>query len=94
MVTELVAGFTIPPQRVYQAQRYRCSSTGALKDSIKAAMCPFLVLEVQRDSLVRDTLAQMRLKRRDLKKPLKIKYVGGGEQVNDASIISPPISRG
>ncbi|XP_022089847.1 ubiquitin-protein ligase E3A-like [Acanthaster planci] len=67
--------------RVYQAQKYlHKSNKDALKDSIKAAMCPFLVLEVRRDSLVRDTLAQMRLKRRDLKKPLKIKYVGGGEQ--------------
>ncbi|XP_071801445.1 probable E3 ubiquitin-protein ligase HECTD2 [Asterias amurensis] len=67
--------------RVYQAQKYlHNSNKEALKDSIKAAMCPFLVLEVRRDSLIRDTLAQMRLKRRDLKKPLKIKYVGGGEQ--------------
>ncbi|XP_038048029.1 ubiquitin-protein ligase E3A-like [Patiria miniata] len=67
--------------RVYQAQKYLLNpNKNALKDSIKAAMCPFLVLEVRRFSLIRDTLAQMRLKRRDLKKPLKIKYVGGGEQ--------------
>ena len=73
-------------QRVYQAQKYlHNSNKEALKDSIKAAMCPFLVLEVRRDSLIRDTLAQMRLKRRDLKKPLKIKYVGGGEQVQSCS---------
>ena len=44
-------------------------------------MSPFLVLEVHRDHLITDTLAQIRLKETDLKKPLKIKYVGGGEQV-------------
>ena len=44
-------------------------------------MCPFLVLEIKRESLIQDTLQQIKLKENDLKKPLKIKYVGGGEQV-------------
>ena len=71
-------------QRVNQAQKYLRDGrrfTSNLKDSIKAAMCPFLVLEVRREYLISDTLAQIRLKKNDLKKPLKIKYVGGGEQV-------------
>ncbi|XP_030851223.1 probable E3 ubiquitin-protein ligase HERC4 isoform X2 [Strongylocentrotus purpuratus] len=69
--------------RVNQAQKYLTDGrrfTPNLKDSIKAAMCPFLVLEVRRDYLISDTLAQIRLKKNDLKKPLKIKYIGGGEQ--------------
>ncbi|XP_072178584.1 probable E3 ubiquitin-protein ligase HERC4 [Diadema setosum] len=69
--------------RVNQAQKYLKDGrrfTSNLKDSIKAAMCPFLVLEVRRDYLISDTLAQIRLKKNDLKKPLKIKYIGGGEQ--------------
>nr|XP_054753405.1 probable E3 ubiquitin-protein ligase HECTD2 [Lytechinus pictus] len=69
--------------RVNQAQKYLKDGrrfTPNLKDSIKAAMCPFLVLEIRRDYLISDTLAQIRLKKNDLKKPLKIKYIGGGEQ--------------
>lgn len=69
--------------RVNQAQKYLKDArrfTSNLKDSIKAAMCPFLVLEVRRDYLISDTLAQIKLKKSDLKKPLKIKYIGGGEQ--------------
>ncbi|XP_072018753.1 probable E3 ubiquitin-protein ligase HECTD2 [Amphiura filiformis] len=67
--------------RVNQAMTYLSPNhTAAMKDSIKAAMCPFLVLEIRRDMLIPDTLQQIRLKHNDLKKPLKIKYVGGGEQ--------------
>jgi len=69
--------------RVQQAQRLReetQSKADELGDAVKSAMCPFLVLEVHRDNLIEDTLNQIYLKEFDLKKPLKIKYVGGGEQ--------------
>jgi hypothetical protein len=47
----------------------------------RSATCPYLVLEVRRESLMQDTLAQLRSRKtQDLKKPLKIKYVGGGEE--------------
>ncbi|RDD45965.1 Ubiquitin-protein ligase E3A [Trichoplax sp. H2] len=51
-----------------------------VEDSLHSIMCPFLVLEVRRDYLIEDTMQQIRSKESDLKKPLKIKYVGGGEQ--------------
>lgn len=51
-----------------------------LQENLKAAVCPYLVLEVKRETLMQDALAQIQLKRKDLKKPLKIKFVGGGEQ--------------
>ncbi|XP_070568117.1 probable E3 ubiquitin-protein ligase HECTD2 [Ptychodera flava] len=69
--------------RVNQAQKYyreALDKSADLEDAIKSAMCPFLVFEVTREDLIKDTLAQIRLKQSDLKKPLKIKFVGGGEQ--------------
>ncbi|KAJ2747632.1 hypothetical protein GGI20_000281 [Coemansia sp. BCRC 34301] len=53
-----------------------------LQDSFFRAMfsgvtCPYLVLEVRRDSLVRDTLYQLDLKlSQDLRKQLKVRFVG------------------
>ncbi|PIA16590.1 HECT-domain-containing protein [Coemansia reversa NRRL 1564] len=53
-----------------------------LQDSFFRAMfsgvtCPYLVLEVRRDSLVRDTLYQLDLKlNQDLRKQLKVRFVG------------------
>ena len=46
-----------------------------------SATCPYLVLEVRREHLMQDTLAQLRSRKtQDLKKPLKIKYVESGEE--------------
>ncbi|KAI8322422.1 HECT-domain-containing protein [Martensiomyces pterosporus] len=53
-----------------------------LQDSFFRAMfsgvtCPYLVLEVRRDNLVRDTLYQLDLKlSQDLRKQLKVRFVG------------------
>ncbi|XP_071955318.1 probable E3 ubiquitin-protein ligase HECTD2 [Antedon mediterranea] len=68
--------------RVNQAQKYiqEGSRFKNISDSVKSAICPFLVLEIRRDHLIADTMAQIRGKQVDLKKPLKIKYIGGGEQ--------------
>ena len=52
----------------------------ALPKEIQSAICPYLVLEIRRSHLIEDTLKHLRSKRADLKKPLKIKYVAGGEQ--------------
>ncbi|XP_071818904.1 probable E3 ubiquitin-protein ligase HECTD2 [Apostichopus japonicus] len=51
-----------------------------LQENLKAAVCPYLVLEIKRETLIQDALAQIQTKQKDLKKPLKIKFVGGGEQ--------------
>lgn len=51
--------------RVQQAQRLweeAQKKTNELEDAVKSAMCPFLVLEVRRDSLIEDTLNQINLK--------------------------------
>ncbi|XP_066286892.1 probable E3 ubiquitin-protein ligase HECTD2 [Branchiostoma lanceolatum] len=68
--------------RVNQAQRYlnQLNKEASLEDGVQAATCPFLVLEIRRDQLIQDTLAEVQLKKDQLKKPLKIKYIGGGEQ--------------
>ncbi|CAH1798913.1 unnamed protein product [Owenia fusiformis] len=69
--------------RVSQIQKYHREMNKSplkLPNSVRAAMSPFLVLEVSRENLIKDTLAQIKLKEADLKKPIKIKYIGGGEQ--------------
>lgn len=43
----------------------------------KGVLCPFLVLEVNRSSLVKDTLSQLEMRSsRDLHKQLKVRFVG------------------
>ncbi|XP_065056226.1 probable E3 ubiquitin-protein ligase HECTD2 [Rhopilema esculentum] len=56
------------------------SDNSAYSKDVWRAMCPYLVLEVRREFLVEDALEQLQKKVNDLKKPLKIKYIGGGEQ--------------
>ncbi|KAL7752939.1 hypothetical protein RI367_001389 [Sorochytrium milnesiophthora] len=51
--------------------------------SLQQATNPYLVLEVRREQLIADVLAQISHKQRDLKKPLKVKFVGGGEEGMD-----------
>ncbi|KAJ1562932.1 hypothetical protein HK405_005796 [Cladochytrium tenue] len=71
---------------VIHAQRFLQDSPSILnlEQELKGATNPFLVLEVRRQHLVRDVLDQVRRKKdRDLKKPLKIKFVAGGEEGMD-----------
>ncbi|KAJ1560627.1 hypothetical protein HK405_006454, partial [Cladochytrium tenue] len=72
---------------VIHAQRFLndtpASSKGNLERDLKAATNPFLVLEVRRQRLVKDALDQLRAKEADLKKPLRIRFVGGGEEGMD-----------
>ncbi|ORX56236.1 hypothetical protein DM01DRAFT_1303664 [Hesseltinella vesiculosa] len=69
-----------------QAQRLLASSSSLASsrllndDRMKSAICPYLLLEIRRDQIVEDTWHQVSLKWRDLKKPLKIKFVDGGEE--------------
>lgn len=44
--------------------------------SIQRTAVPHLILEIRRQELIADTLAQVSAKLRDLKKPLKVKFVG------------------
>lgn len=49
--------------RVEQARKvFEGSEDFQVKDSIKSAMSPFLVLEVRRDHFIEDTLVQIQLK--------------------------------
>ncbi|XP_028396088.1 ubiquitin-protein ligase E3A-like [Dendronephthya gigantea] len=66
--------------KVHQAKKVYENEEMPVEDSMKSAMSPFLVLKIHRDNLIEDTLVQVRLKENDLKKPLKIRYVGGGEE--------------
>jgi hypothetical protein len=59
------------------------SSISNLEDNLKDVTCPYLVLEVRRAHLVEDVLNQISKKEKDLKKPLKVKFVGGGEEGMD-----------
>ena len=54
-----------------------------LETRMKLAANPFLVLEIRRESLVEDSLEQLGKKVLDLKKPIRIKFIGGGEEGMD-----------
>ncbi|KAJ3358207.1 hypothetical protein HDU91_005277 [Kappamyces sp. JEL0680] len=70
---------------VMHAQRFLDDSDAlkTMEEGMKESTNPYLVLEVRRTQLVADVLAQISRKGADLKKPLKIKFVGGGEEGMD-----------
>ncbi|CAO3588989.1 unnamed protein product [Absidia cylindrospora] len=67
-----------------QAQRLLSSDAPhmvkSLEHHLKSAICPYLLLEIRRQHFVDDTLHQLSRKWSDLKKPLKVKFVDGGEE--------------
>ncbi|CAO3641871.1 unnamed protein product [Cunninghamella echinulata] len=67
-----------------QAQRLLSESSPhllkSLEHQLKSAICPYLLLEIRRQSFLQDTLHQLSLRWADLKKPLKVKFVDGGEE--------------
>eukprot|EP01137_Pigoraptor_chileana_P033768 Opistho-2@25178 len=67
---------------VFQAQKMLADARRdiGLSSVLKEYTSLYLVLEVRRDHLIEDTLNQISHRRNDLKKPLKVKYVGGGEE--------------
>ncbi|KAJ3051954.1 hypothetical protein HK097_007043 [Rhizophlyctis rosea] len=70
---------------VIHAQRFLIDSPKVekLEEDLKRQTNPFLVLEIRRDRFVGDVLNQITKKEADLKKPLKVKFVGGGEEGMD-----------
>ncbi|KAI8147255.1 hypothetical protein BJV82DRAFT_509066 [Fennellomyces sp. T-0311] len=54
-----------------------------LETNLKSATCPYLLLEIRRAHLVEDTLHQVSRQWVNIKKPLKIRFVGGGEEGMD-----------
>ncbi|CEG68737.1 hypothetical protein RMATCC62417_04941 [Rhizopus microsporus] len=71
---------------VVHAQKLLSEAPSMLKDletNLRSATCPYLLLEIRRESFVEDTLQQVSRKWSDLKKPLKIKFVEGGEEGMD-----------
>ncbi|KAI8077290.1 uncharacterized protein B0P05DRAFT_579659 [Gilbertella persicaria] len=55
----------------------------SLETNLRSATCPYLLLEIRREHFVADTLSQMSRKWSDLKKPLKVKFIEGGEEGMD-----------
>ncbi|KAI8984062.1 hypothetical protein BDF20DRAFT_833600 [Mycotypha africana] len=54
------------------------------KESVlRSATCPYLLLEIRREHFVQDTFVQLSQHWTDLKKPLKVKFVEGGEEGMD-----------
>jgi ubiquitin-protein ligase E3 A len=51
----------------------------ALEENMKKATNPFLILEIRREHFLADLLNQLELRSNDLKKPLKVRFVAGGE---------------
>ncbi|KAI8882997.1 hypothetical protein K501DRAFT_285580 [Backusella circina FSU 941] len=54
-----------------------------LETKLSSVTCPYLLLEIRREHFIQDTLAQMSHKWADIKKPLKVKFVEGGEEGMD-----------
>ncbi|KAI9316288.1 hypothetical protein BX666DRAFT_1859022 [Dichotomocladium elegans] len=54
-----------------------------LETSLKSATCPYLLLEIRREHFVADTFHEVSSKWCDIKKPLKVRFVGGGEEGMD-----------
>ncbi|ORX97741.1 HECT-domain-containing protein [Basidiobolus meristosporus CBS 931.73] len=67
---------------VLHAQRFMQDSQKAtrIEESLRRLTCPYFVLEIRRDFFIEDTLTQIEAKARNLKKPLKIRFVNGGEE--------------
>lgn len=70
---------------VHQAQKMRAEQPDdptdpVYQDVVRAAINPYLLLQVRRGQLIEDTMSQISSKLKDLKKPLKVQYVGGGEE--------------
>jgi len=70
---------------IVHAQRFLPDSNTAatLEKGMKTKTNPYFVLEIRREHLVKDTLSQILKGSNELKKPLKVKFVGGGEEGMD-----------
>jgi ubiquitin-protein ligase E3 A len=66
---------------VFQAQKFleHNEQLSALNEKMQTAANLFLVLEIRRESLIEDTIDQLRKKFADLKKAIKVKFIDGGE---------------
>lgn len=51
-----------------------------LETNLKSATCPYLLLEIRREHFLQDVFHQISRKWASLKKPLKVKFVDGGEE--------------
>lgn len=54
-------------------------TAASLELEMKLVTNPFLILQVRRSNLLGDTLHQLQTNQEDIKKPLKVRFVGGGE---------------
>ncbi|KAK9764813.1 hypothetical protein K7432_007391 [Basidiobolus ranarum] len=67
---------------VLHAQRFMQDSQKAtrIEESLRRLTCPYFILEIRREFFIQDTLTQVEAKAKNLKKPLKIRFVNGGEE--------------
>ncbi|KAI8826569.1 uncharacterized protein EV422DRAFT_1875 [Fimicolochytrium jonesii] len=70
---------------VLNAQKFLQASPGLamLEQSLKDRSSPYLLLDLRRERLVEDVLEQLDKHKTELKKPLKIRFIGGGEEGMD-----------
>ncbi|KAF7730710.1 hypothetical protein EC973_001659 [Apophysomyces ossiformis] len=54
-----------------------------IEANLKSATCPYLLLEIRREHFIEDAWHQVSCKWADLKKPLKVKFIEGGEEGMD-----------
>lgn len=54
-----------------------------LETNLKSATCPYLLLEIRREHFLEDAFHELSRKWADLKKPLKVKFINGGEEGMD-----------
>ncbi|KAK9686107.1 hypothetical protein K7432_015271 [Basidiobolus ranarum] len=67
---------------VLHAQRFMQDSQKAtrIEESLRRLTCPYFILEIRREYFIQDTLTQVEAKAKNLKKPLKIRFINGGEE--------------
>ncbi|KAK9720272.1 hypothetical protein K7432_004228 [Basidiobolus ranarum] len=67
---------------VLHAQRFMQDSQKAtrIEESLRRLTCPYFILEIRREHFIEDALTQIEAKAKNLKKPLKIRFVNGGEE--------------
>jgi ubiquitin-protein ligase E3 A len=70
---------------MFQAQKFLDDSESIqnLESELQKSTNPYFLLEIRRNHLVSDTLDQLSKKVLEIRKPLKVKFVGGGEEGMD-----------
>lgn len=71
---------------VVHAQRLLSDAPSMVRNlemNLKSATCPYLLLEIRRENFVNDAFHQVSQQWTNIKKPLKVKFIEGGEEGMD-----------